>query len=202
VASGNDQLLFLHVQKTGGHWVYEAMRAAGVELRTEGARHARLREVRPNGRFTFAFVRDPLTWYGSWWQHCRVIDPIHRVQAFISEWEPDRFINLPFEQYLEGCMNWWPGFVSGFYRRYTGPPEAPIDFVGHFERLADDLVRALQLAGQNFNEEVLRAFPRQNVGGPLPPCRTEIRERLIEVERETYKLYYDGVVASASTPGP
>jgi hypothetical protein len=202
VASGNDRLLFLHVQKTGGSWIFRAMQAAGVELRAEGSRHARLDEVHRKGRFTFAFVRDPVSWYGSWWQHCRVIDPIHRAHAFITEWEPDRFVNLPFEQYLQGCMNWWPGFVSAFYRRYTGPPEEPIDFVGHFERLADDLVLALRLAGQEFDEEALRAVPPVNVSAPTPPCSPEVREKLRVVERETYERYYEEVTAAASGPGP
>jgi hypothetical protein len=190
MAHGNDRFLFLHVAKTGGTWAPAAMKAAGVELRSEGRRHAGLNEVEREGRFTFAFVREPLSWYASWWQHCRVVDPSHLFRAFFHAWPPDHFINLPFEQYVAGCANWSPGFVSELYRRWVGPPEAPIDFVGRYESLADDLVHALRAAGQDFDEEVLRSFRPLNVSAPMPECSQEVRELLMVAEREVYERFY------------
>jgi hypothetical protein len=143
-----------------------------------------------NGRFTFAFVREPLSWYGSWWQFRRMEDPSHRMKAFFNLFPPDRFVNLPFEQFVAGCVDWVPGYVSRLYRGYVGPPEAPIDFVGRFERLADDLVLALRTAGQDFDEEALRSFPPVNVSAPMPACSQEVRERLMVAEREAYERFY------------
>jgi hypothetical protein len=48
------------------------------------------------------------------------------------------------------------------FEEYVGPPENEIEFVGRFERLADDLVRALHFAGETFDERKLREGPPLN----------------------------------------
>jgi hypothetical protein len=52
------------------------------------------------------------------------------------------------------------------FEDYVGPPDRPIDFIGRHESLADDAVRALQLAGEVFDESVFRATPPVNVSYP------------------------------------
>jgi hypothetical protein len=57
-----------------------------------------------------------------------------------------------------------PGFLDVLFARFIGPASAPIDFIGRYERLSDDLALALRLAGEPFDEETLRSYPPQNVG--------------------------------------
>jgi hypothetical protein len=170
------------------------MKAAGIQLQEEGDRHKYLRLVSRKDRFTFAFVRDPLSWYGSWWQHCRLLDPARRAQAFFVRWPADQFVNLPFDQYVEASAVRWPGFITRLFRRYVGSPEMPIEFAGQYERLADDLVLALRMAEQNFDEEALRAFPPVNVSAAMPRLTQErsaqLTNRLIEAEPEVYERFY------------
>jgi hypothetical protein len=189
---GNDKLLFLHIPKNGGTWVSYAMEAAGIELERERPDlwHPTLRHVDRRGRFTFAFVREPLSWYASWWQWARGYENRH-LWAFLSDFPLDRFVPLPFPDFLKGCMTWNPAYVSrALLPPFVGPPEDPIDFIGHYENLVDDLVRALEMVGQSFDEEALRAYAPLNTSGPQPDCPPDVKARLTDGERETYERFY------------
>ena len=54
------------------------------------------------------------------------------------------------------------------FEDYVGPPGREIDFIGRFESLADDLVRALKTTGASFDERALRATPPINVSHISP----------------------------------
>lgn len=49
------------------------------------------------------------------------------------------------------------------FEDYVGPPDNEIDFVGRFESLADDLVRALRMIGAAFDEQTVRETLPVNV---------------------------------------
>ena len=94
---GNDRFLFIHVPKTGGMWVTEALQEAGVEVEEEiGAtpEHPLLSELERRGRFTFAFVREPLSWYASIWKF-RNYFHLHKGPTE-GQLPYDRFIELDF----------------------------------------------------------------------------------------------------------
>jgi hypothetical protein len=81
-------------------------------------------------------VREPLSWYASWWQHSRVIDHSKHLNADFYDWPPNRYVNLPFEQYLLGCITCLPGFLSWLYTGFVGVPGSSISFIGRYERSA------------------------------------------------------------------
>lgn len=159
---GNDKLLFLHTPKTGGHWVVAAMEAGGVHVEREGHGHAQLHEVARRGRFTFAFVREPVDWYRSWWGWVNR-EPANLKQAETVEHVLLPYASLALPDFLEACLTNHPGYLAELFAAYVGPPEDPIDFIGHYENLQDDLCKALGLAGQDFDEQALRATPPVNV---------------------------------------
>jgi hypothetical protein len=158
---GNENLLFIHIPKTGGNWVWEAMKAGGVELEVEGhLLHPTLRELDRRGRFTFGFVREPSSWYASVWRFRRKL--IEEENHMPGEF-PDEWVLLDFPDFVATVERERPSFLSSYFEEFIGPPEARIDFVGRYEALADDLVLALKRAGQEFDEEALRAIPPLNV---------------------------------------
>jgi hypothetical protein len=192
---GNDKLLFVHVPKTGGAWAAKAMMAGGIELRPEGDEfHPPLRDLDSGNRFTFAFVREPAAWYGSMWQFQRQLRdrfPDHDYPLTAL----DPFIGLPFPEFLQACIGSFPGHVSEMFKAFVGPPESPIDFIGRYEELQDDLIRALRLTGEEFDEEAIRSFPPTNTAAtPAPMCPDAIRQRLLETEREAYQRFYPELV--------
>ena len=71
-----------------------------------------------------------------------------------------------FPAFVENVVSKYPAWCSSMFEDYVGPPDRPIDFIGRYESLADDAVRALHLAGERFDESVLRATPPVNVSHP------------------------------------
>ena len=211
-AVGNERFVFLHIPKTGGSWVSQAMANAGIELDELGA-HPQGAEVEIGGRFTFAFVREPLSWFGSAWKFHRRVSLSH--WPTINDW-----IDLDFPGFVDGMVVSSPGYLSEYFRAFIGPPEDQIDFVGRYEQLADDLVTALRSAGQDFDEDALRAMPRVNRSlnqdNPLDTattaCPAATVRRLHQSEREIYTRFYEAATLienrqarrtrDKTTPGP
>lgn len=57
------------------------------------------------------------------------------------------------------------------------PDEYTVDFVGHTETLVDDFVSALKLAGEPFDENVVRNVRPKRVSGRLPKYRQKMKWR-------------------------
>jgi hypothetical protein len=200
---------FLHVPKTGGTFLTEAIAAAGVPIETpEGSPgHASLAEsLDYSDRFTFAVIRHPLDYWRSYWA-------FRLRTGWDMDHELDRdFATDNFEEFIEAVIAHVPGAASHLYEQFVGPPEDEIDFVGRYENLVDDVCRALRLAGESFDEQVLRSYPKVNVsdygvrGGLYPQS---LATRLAESERGAIERFYPwdptparlviGAVASPNT---
>lgn len=161
--------VFLHVPKTGGTWVEQALRMAGVEFEqfiVDGDQHGDLSYSPRPQAFTIAFVRNPLTLYQSYWRF-KVDRGWDQRNPFDVECRADSFID-----FVAGVVRQHPGWCSQMFEDYVGPPTAPISFIGRFENLADDLVTALRLCGEQFDEAALRSTPPANVSRtPLTLCQ-------------------------------
>lgn len=172
-----DKSVFYHVAKTGGIWVKEAIRSSGL-------RYGRCRDRRVNhpfglkrehstpwvvmdefkeGRFSFCFVRHPIGWLKSFW--CYRVKTGHLDMRFPL----DRIWDDTFEPFVQNVLEKYPdGFVTQLYQFYVGPNADGVDFVGRQESLADDLVEALTLAGETFDESRLRATRWRNASARRP----------------------------------
>lgn len=206
MAVATNNFIFYHVPKTGGTWVKVALEAAGVRtwaVHTTGGPHpfnlkwahscpGTVPERSREGRFSFCFVRRPVPWYTSYWAF-RSRKGARRDENFPADglWSDD------FDQFVNNLLDAHPGgFVSALYQYYTGPDCSGVDFVGRQESLADDLVRALTLAGESFDEEALRATGRCNRSpGKLKKLcvlSDATRARVAECERWILETFYGG----------
>jgi hypothetical protein len=201
------RIRFLHTPKTGGTWAWRALQAAGVPVEAIGGDppHARTshlglsRTEEYADRFTIAFVRHPLTWWRSLWAYRMGTD-----WAFAGEDMPR---SEDFDTYIEQAIELRPGHLENYFARWIGPASDPIDFIGRFESLVDDLVRAMREAGEPFDEPALRAHPPDNVADyeRFPAFyRRDLAERLADSERATIDRFYAGepIPAGILAPAP
>ncbi len=188
---------FMHIPKTGGTWVTEALRVAGVptELLLRRSKavstgHADLAATSDYGdRYTFAFVRHPLDWWRSFWAY--------RMR---TGWQPDHPIDSrasspDFDEFIRQVLRHLDGRQAKIFGRYIGPSDAPISFIGRFESLTDDLVHALTEAGERFDEASLRAHPPSNVSDydRFPATfDPELARRLAQSEHPIIERFYAG----------
>jgi Sulfotransferase family len=187
------KIRFLHVPKTGGSWAVGAMTEAGIELRQPKLQverlHPTLDELEPySDRFTIAFVRHPLGWWRSEWRH--------RMRVGWETDAPDPRIlacrSNDFNEFIEMVAENIPGYLNSLYSNFVGPPERPISFVGRYERLVDDLVTGLRLAGEDFDETTLRSYEPVNIGDPRFRAQytPELEQRLVAAEQEVIDRFY------------
>ncbi len=136
---------------------------------------------RPPGKpFAFCFVRHPLNWYESYWKYQVKTGWIeYGTPGDPFDWHPWAVLrgirSDDFNTFVHELVEREPGYVSRMYGWYV---DGFVDFVGRQERLAEDLVEALRLAGEAFDDEAIRRAPRVNVSSaPLqwdPALRREV----------------------------
>lgn len=162
-------VLFLHVPRTGGTWVKEAMFQAGIPIEKWGKvcppyrpkkhtiiphLHAEL-WARVGGVFTF--VRHPVPYYVSvwrftcrswkqwpdkmWWAVQERNDPA-AINEAILRWKPD------FSEWLDEMLEEEPGWVTRWFERYVGPPGGEFcHFIGRTETIESDLEQVIRMLG-------------------------------------------------------
>ena len=209
-------MLFLHMPKTGGSWVTQAVSAAGVATwapdplgdRSYSAHgHADLNDVDVGDRLSVAFIRHPLDWWRSYWGH--------RMRA---GW--DRTIGIDavaasddFNRFVLALLDDHRGSFDEIVGRFVGLPRPSVDFVGRFENLVEDTCEALRLSGERFSASAIRKHPRVNVNDyrSFPALyRPEVAVRMAEAEHRTIERFYadepipdnllEGTVADRHSP--
>ena len=149
--------IFYHFPKTGGTFVRRCCHEMGIVVAEIGPGHAWPDLAPMPGLFSFTFARDLEAWYRSFWRFCMLKGwDWSPPCAPISECRSERF-EVFRENVRSRCPEWLPNQLRLFGFR--------CDFVGRTETLADDLVRALTLAGEEFDEDYIRSRPPANVTG-------------------------------------
>ena len=182
--------VFLHVPKTGGTWVREAIRAAGVsfeELLVEGDQHADLSYCPRLDTFKFAFVRHPLSLYQSYWRF-KVANQWDSLNPFDMDCAAPSF-----NRFVENVLAKHPRWCSRMFEDYVGVADQEIEFIGRFERLEADLTRALTLVGETFDEAAISRTPPVNASvGPSPSWSPQLVSAIQHSERDAMTRFgYD-----------
>lgn len=199
MAIETDKSIFYHIQKTGGSWVRVAMRNAGLKYqRSERfgmthpscwhTEHSTPRDAKNlKGLFSYCFIRHPVSWHKSFWSYRlkykhKKLKPIQLKDPIEYHW------NDNFNKYLSGILDEFP---NGYLTEMFGEFIPYVDYVGKQERLVDDLIIALNAAGEIFDEDKIRGTGPVNVskGGNIEMAPVLYKE-LIKSEKEIIGAYY------------
>lgn len=188
MAVETDKSIFYHIPKTGGSWLRVAIRNAGlktVRSKRFGWTHPSCWHkehstpsdaINTKGLFSSCFVRHPITWHESFWCYWLLkrrkfktrgergkrgetnsdfLEFMHNSRDPIEKcWEES------YEGYLLNVLDRFPdGYLTGLYNEFIDH----VDFIGKQENLLQDLIIALTLAGEEYDEYKLRNTKPVNV---------------------------------------
>lgn len=206
MAVRTSRAVIYHIARTGGIWIKVAIHRSG--LRYDRCKHRRgaihefglvrehatpdmLRPEDKEGLFSICFVRHPVNWVKSFWAF-RV-----RTGYLDMKFPLDRIWNDDLEKFVANILSEYPeGFVTRLYQYYIGEKADRLDFIGRQENLVDDLVQALTLAGEEFDEVTLRATGRKNAAASSPRfaglclLSQETTDRILEAEGWVLDNFY------------
>ena len=114
--------------------------------------------------FTFCFVRNPISWYESWWGYMQRMNWRAWGDANdLHRWHPAAMLNglgdADFNRFVRNVVEARPGFVTEMYSWYVAPG---IGFVGKQENLVEDLIAVLRRLRLSFDEEMVRQLAPLN----------------------------------------
>lgn len=199
--------LFIHAPRTGGTWVQAALNNIGLKPEPIGLKHCHIscggdpfNIVRDGNIYTMTVVRHPISWYISNWSYGLTIGkrawkdgrgwkPFEPDAMWHPTWDIDVHCGSPhFNEFIELCMELYPGFLSHLFNEYTRvPPDREASMIAKTETLEDDLAKALTEAGIDFDEEKMRETPRTNESFPHHRKYAKLLRdqvlRLIDAER-------------------
>jgi hypothetical protein len=98
--------------------------------------------IEPGPR-TAAFIREPVTWWASWWSYRSA--NLWRAHSWAMDVCRTDIGTAPALGQLLEWVGWGPGagMLGAMYTQYLGPGGSLVDFVGRTERLESDLERFL-----------------------------------------------------------
>jgi hypothetical protein len=155
--------------------------------------------------FKFCFVREPLSWYESYWRFMQAL----QWKAWGDEFNPDQWHPIAalnglghtdFNTFIRNVNRKRPGFVTELYGRYV---RGDVVF-GKQEDLEADLLTFVRRMGHLPGSMSLPAVPRINETPaciPKPVWDPALREETLRLEYAGYVRYgYSLETAAAASP--
>ncbi len=159
--------------------------------------HARLQDIKRElkeslaDRFLFSFVRKPLDLLKSFY--------ISKVYPELVDFEDYKETNDKKISFKEFVYSKDPSFATRLYVNYLRAPIGIfpyVDYIGRTENLKEDLIEALEMAGEDFDKDVIRNMPPIRQGASLErakeviECDDEILDFIEQSDRTAYEIFY------------
>lgn len=182
-------VMFLHIPKTGGRWVTEAIKRLDLKCVEVGLMHGYINPSHDrykykdktlaewaNECFVFSFVRHPFEWHRSYWAYTMGVRSVNKKNGleFWEKFEPNEVwhpthgicdcASSEFELYLRKVIHKHRGFVTNMFNRYLYRPNGKrIDYVGKQENLEEDFMFVLETNNILYDRDKILGINR--VGG-------------------------------------
>ena len=185
---------FYHMPKTGGTWVRKVLHSGAVSGKiVTFNKYFSGRDTMLNRKhlppslvtlknFSFAFVRHPFGWYESIWKY----------RTRFGKWRARNNCGLTktcasddFNEFIDNVIAQGP-YYGDLVKEFSS-----VDFMGRYENLVEDLIKALTMAGEKFDEKAIRKYGRVNSSREVKlRYRAWQKKKLLEVERDVVNSYY------------
>jgi hypothetical protein len=193
-----DNSTFYHIPRTGGTWVEEVVSSGAVSSDVAlmdkyvkgfdaliNRKHIPPTVIKPNN-FSFSFVRHPLDWYKSIWKY--------KTKRNDRKWSHWNYSELSakcgrddFGEFIDMVIK---TFSDGFYNKIISKFSS-VDFMGRQENLVDDLITALTIAKETFDEKSIRNCGKRNRSRYIDLNYTmKQKEKLLKMEKSIIDTYY------------
>jgi len=197
--------VFLHIPKTGGIWVRNAIERTNIKTFEFGEQHSHFNELLKyrdkqfyEKKSIFTFIRHPLSWYQSRWAF--------RIKHGWQLRHPLDFncASNDFCTFVKNCIEYKPeGWVSWLYQSFID--KAPKNVVvGKQENLAGDLIDILHGAGEIFDEQLMLSTNRANESNmhgksskEMAVYTTDLIDEVLDVEKLIVDRYYSDINPSS-----
>lgn len=200
----NDHV-FVHMPKTGGTWLGNYLRTTRQEFQQVGHGHGPLSQVEEIGdRQVIGIVRNPFTWYMSWFQHCLARGSRHQAlgaygglnfpevlhgATHLDQIQPDPQYPVVLwpvpertEEELQSCgVGLWTWAIRYFFGDLSR-----VDHLLHTEDLRRGAEKAL---GEDIQED---QWPVKNTSHSRPHTHIENKGRLWTPDMVDWVLLADG----------
>ena len=121
-------------------------------------------------QFQFAFVREPVSWFKSWYSFIAThyLKPFGEYPKFEAGlWHPQRrfekYNYKTFRDFIVSVYKDEPSYYTRMLEWYVGPENANVvNFVGKQETLRKDLITVLHLLGITHLDNIVRHKPTTN----------------------------------------
>ncbi|WP_309387115.1 hypothetical protein [Cerasicoccus frondis] len=186
-------LLYVHIPKTGGTWVQEVLlKHGGNHVATDHQPAFREKKfIRRENLKPFCFVRHPVGYIHSVWKHwtgapgARINNESFRKKIF--HWDKRTFASTycrnivegNFEQTLINFQQNAPGFVTKVYEIYS----RECIYVGRYENLRDDFASFIQDHATNPSEALLADIQES------PPVNVSLHQEVPKVDRTLLEAF-------------
>ncbi len=177
----NQRLFFLHIPRTGGTWVKQALGILNIRIQARFSRRMYSGAIRLSTKHcllshylekehsrwdtSFAFVRHPIEYYETvWgWIYLSVHHPDKRKRFC---WHP---FTIPYDNWDKDFNVWiktmlekYPGWVSHLFDLYVGPQGGEFcKYIGRMENLVDDFCAIME--DYNLLSDELCNIEKQNI---------------------------------------
>ena len=115
-----------------------------------------------------------------------MVDGWHSSLVLKNVWAQD-WKAWDFETFIRNVIEKTPGYLSSSYELYTENPK--VDFVGRTENVANDLVRFLRSAGEQFDEDKLRETPMINESVIRAVYPSGLDKEIMRLEKRACEKY-------------
>jgi hypothetical protein len=189
--------VFFHFPKTGGYFVREVIRRSGIPFSVDDPENHSFHNIDPShladeeisSRLKFIFIRHPMEWYASYWNHRNHVGwngDLHpgwnAVQIYQSKGADS------FEGFLEQVLREGVPFISQHRELFE-----QMDRVGRFEDLRNELCRIFAQAGEAVGCRLIQNLPPKNVipypEAGAPRVARELYMRMVDLESWAFEYF-------------